>query len=419
MFNNIVIRAQDLKLTYKLYPSPLHMAFDIFHLKYLFPWLKRTYPEKNALDGVSLEIKKGERIGLVGRNGAGKTSLLKVITGLLQPSSGSIKIDGTVQSLLTSGLGFDINLTGRENIHASLVYNGLSNKELSIATNDIIDFCELDEYIDQPLKTYSLGMQSRLAFAASTAIKPDILIVDEVLGAGDGYFVNKCAARIKRLTQNQDTTLILVSHSSAQILKFCEKCFWIEEGKIVESGPALDVVKKYEKFINDLQDKNLNNKNIANSLKLVSRWSSRSSEAIISNFEILNSDQHPSSVFLTGDTAHFDIKFKINTSIEKLYPVIMAYNENGATAFFCHGEVSTAGIQHSFIRLTVPKLNIGPSIYYVSVALYKYLDLDDLDSSIFCDLIDRSFQFKVINEEIKNNPAVAALDYNWSIVKND
>ena len=198
-----------------------------------------------ALDDVSFELGRGQRLGLIGRNGAGKTTLLKLISGNYRPSSGEIEVNGSVQALMTMGQGFHPDYSGRDNIKASLHYNGLSSKDVREAFEDVVDFCELGPFLDEPFKTYSSGMQSRLMFATATAIKPDVLIIDEVLGAGDAYFLAKSKQRIERIVGG-GCTLLLVSHAMGQVLELCESAIWMEGGRIRETGSAFAVVKSYE-----------------------------------------------------------------------------------------------------------------------------------------------------------------------------
>lgn len=198
-----------------------------------------------ALDDVSFELGRGQRLGLIGRNGAGKTTLLKLISGNYRPSSGDIEVNGSVQALMTMGQGFHPDYSGRDNIKASLHYNGLSSKDVREAFDDVVDFCELGPFLDEPFKTYSSGMQSRLMFATATAIKPDVLIIDEVLGAGDAYFLAKSKQRVERIVGG-GCTLLLVSHAMSQVLELCETAIWIEGGRIRETGNAFAVVKSYE-----------------------------------------------------------------------------------------------------------------------------------------------------------------------------
>ncbi|MGQ0524120.1 MAG: ABC transporter ATP-binding protein, partial [Betaproteobacteria bacterium] len=245
------------------------MTLDVLGVSRLPFWKKRSYQEFAALKDINLEVLRGQRIGIVGRNGAGKTTLLKLITGNFQPTAGRITVNGQVQALMDMGLGFHQELSGLDNIKASLIYNGLSSGEIEDATADIIEFAELGDYLFQPLKTYSLGMQARLGFATATAIKPDILIIDEVLGAGDGYFAAKSAERMKQLTGN-GVTLLLVSHSTPQIVQFCETAIWIDKGRIVENGDAMEVVKAYDAYLRSLDEKRIqieNSKRIDKRLK--------------------------------------------------------------------------------------------------------------------------------------------------------
>lgn len=201
-----------------------------------------------ALDDVSFRLGRGRRMGLIGRNGAGKTTLLKLISGNFRPSVGRVEVSGSVQALMTMGQGFHPDYTGRENIQSSLHYNGLSTREVDEAFADVVEFCELGPFLDQPFKTYSSGMQSRLMFAAATAIRPDILIIDEVLGAGDAYFLAKSKHRVDKIIE-KGCTLLLVSHSMQQVLELCDEAIWLDGGRINMAGQAFSVVKAYEEAL--------------------------------------------------------------------------------------------------------------------------------------------------------------------------
>lgn len=174
--------------------------------------------------------------------------MLKLICGNFSPTRGRIEVNGTVQALMNIGLGFHPDYTGRDNVAASLQYNGLSRDQYQAAMEGIIEFCELGDFLDQPFKTYSLGMQARLMFATATAIRPDILIVDEVLGAGDAYFIAKSKQRVERLVQS-GCTMLLVSHSMQQVLELCDEAVWLDQGRIRMRGEAFLVVKAYEQYL--------------------------------------------------------------------------------------------------------------------------------------------------------------------------
>lgn len=248
MHNNFAIRLQNVSKVYRLYGSQRDQLIDILGLHRLGIKPKTVAKEFVALENINLDMPRGHRVGIVGRNGAGKTTLLKLLCGNFACSSGSVDINGEVQALMNVGLGFHPEYTGRENVEASLQYSGLSRNDYQLAMDGIIEFCELGDFLDQPFKTYSLGMQARLMFAAATAIRPDILIVDEVLGAGDAYFVAKSKLRVEKLV-NSGCTMLLVSHSMQQVLELCNEAIWLHEGRIRMQGDAFQVVKAYEESI--------------------------------------------------------------------------------------------------------------------------------------------------------------------------
>jgi lipopolysaccharide transport system ATP-binding protein len=260
MSDDIAVRLTRVSKMYKLFPTRMENFIDALGLGRCLPFRSVRFQEFWALRGIDLTVKSGSRIGILGRNGAGKTTLLKLITGNLQPTQGTIEVGGRVHALLDLGAGFHPDFTGYENIRASLTYQGLDPSEIDTATNDIEEFAELGDFLRQPYKTYSLGMQARLAFASATAIQPEILIVDEVLGAGDAYFLAKSAERIRRLVDN-GSAILLVSHSLDQIVKFCDEAIWLDRGRIVNQGSSLEVVKAYERYIRQLENDRLKAKN--------------------------------------------------------------------------------------------------------------------------------------------------------------
>lgn len=239
------IRIRQLGKRYKLFRRPIDRVFDAFGLTFLC----RDAQEFWALRYLDLDIRHGERVGLIGRNGAGKSTLLKMIIGNITPTEGSLDVEGSVQALMELGTGFHPEFTGRQNIRASLSYYGLSNKFIAELEEDIVDFAELEDFIDQPVKTYSAGMYARLAFSTATSIRPELLIIDEVLGAGDAYFAGKSVERMKRLTENSGTTVLFVSHDLSSVLSLCERVIWIDRGRIRMDGPPMMVVKEYSSMI--------------------------------------------------------------------------------------------------------------------------------------------------------------------------
>lgn len=248
MRENLAISVREVSKIYRLYGSQGDQLIDVLRLQRFGFRTHQKPKEFSALTDITLDIPRGHRIGIVGRNGAGKTTLLKLICGNFAATSGTVEVNGDVQALMNIGLGFHPDYTGRENVEASLNYNGLGKAEFKNAIEGVIEFCELGEFLDQPFKTYSLGMQARLMFAAATAIRPDILIVDEVLGAGDAYFVAKSKSRVEQMVSS-GCTMLLVSHSMQQILELCTDAIWLDQGKIRMQGDAFLVVKAYEEYL--------------------------------------------------------------------------------------------------------------------------------------------------------------------------
>jgi lipopolysaccharide transport system ATP-binding protein len=248
MREKLAISLQAVSKIYRLYGSQGDQLIEVLGLQ-RFGLKTRKQPKNfSALTDITLDVPRGHRIGIIGRNGAGKTTLLKLICGNFSATSGTVVVNGDVQALMNLGVGFHPDYTGRENVEASLKYNGLGKGELKSAIEGVIDFCELGDFLDQPFKTYSLGMQARLMFAAATAIRPDILIIDEVLGAGDAYFVAKSKSRVENMVSS-GCTMLLVSHSMQQILELCTEAIWLDQGQIRMQGDAFMVVKAYEEYL--------------------------------------------------------------------------------------------------------------------------------------------------------------------------
>lgn len=221
--------------------------FDSFK-EYVIKSLKKqvTYNEFWALNDVSFCLKKGDSLGLIGLNGSGKSTMLKTIAGVLKPTKGSVKVFGTVAPLIELGAGFDMDLTARENVFLNGALLGYKRKEMEEYYDDIVDFSELGNFMDVPVKNFSSGMISRLAFAIATIGTPDILICDEVLSVGDFRFQNKCEDRIQKMVDG-GTTILFVSHSIEQVKKICNKILWLDHGNVKMYGDAKEVCDIYSK----------------------------------------------------------------------------------------------------------------------------------------------------------------------------
>lgn len=221
--------------------------FDSFK-EYVIKSLKKqvSYDEFWALKDVSFDVEKGDSLGLIGLNGSGKSTMLKTIAGVLKPTRGNVSVNGNIAPLIELGAGFDMDLSARENVFLNGALLGYNRSQMEQQYNDIVTFSELGEFMDVPVKNFSSGMISRLAFAIATIGVPDILIVDEVLSVGDFHFQEKCEARIQNM-KDQGTTILFVSHSLSQVRKICNKIAWMEKGNLKMFGDVKEVCDIYEK----------------------------------------------------------------------------------------------------------------------------------------------------------------------------
>ena len=211
---------------------------------------RNRYEERWVLKGISFEVKKGEAIGLIGHNGCGKSTTLKLLTRIIYPDAGSIEMRGRVSSLIELGAGFHPDMSGRENIYTNAAIFGLTKKEIDARMDDIIAFSELEEFLDNPVRTYSSGMYMRLAFSVAINVDADILLIDEILAVGDTNFQAKCFNKLREI-KAQGTTIVIVSHSLGQIEQICERSIWIHDGQIRAEGSPRDVHPEYLSFMGE------------------------------------------------------------------------------------------------------------------------------------------------------------------------
>ena len=240
--SDIVIKFDHVTKTYKLFKNDKR--------KLLHTFIKKIkYKEKKAVNDVSFEVGRGESVALFGKNGAGKSTILKMITGVTFPSSGEITVNGRVSALLELTSGFDPEFTGRENIYLKGQLLGLKNSEIESLEDEIVKFAEIEEYIDQPVRTYSSGMKARLGFSINVNIRPEILIVDEALSVGDEEFKNKCIKKVNEIINKDNVTLLFVTHSTHMAKEFCKRGIVMENGKKTFDGSIGDAIARYSKTL--------------------------------------------------------------------------------------------------------------------------------------------------------------------------
>lgn len=241
---NIAVTVDNLHITYRgLKKTSIRASWKNFGGKVeLF----------HALKGVSFEIEEGKILGIIGKNGAGKSTMLRAIAGIFSPDKGKIDLHGRTISLLSIGVGFNRKLTGRENIYLSGMLLGFSEEEIAAKEKEIIEFADIGDFIRKPVKTYSSGMYSKLAFAITAILETDIMLIDEVLSVGDAKFKEKSYNKMKELISDDTRTVIIVSHSLGTIKELCDEVLWLNDGEVMMKGAASEVIPKYEEFMKNL-----------------------------------------------------------------------------------------------------------------------------------------------------------------------
>ena len=246
---NLAIRVEDVCKVYKLYDKPSDRLKDALGLA-----RKNRFKEHHALNHVSFEVKKGETIGIIGTNGSGKSTILKIITGVLAPTSGDVEIEGRVSALLELGAGFNMEYTGIENVYLNGMMMGFSKEEMDERLDEILKFADIGDFVNQPCKTYSSGMFVRLAFAVAINIDPEILIVDEALSVGDVFFQAKCYKKFEDF-KKQGKTILFVSHDISSVAKYCDRVILLNKGDKLAEGNAKDMINLYKKVLLKNSDK--------------------------------------------------------------------------------------------------------------------------------------------------------------------
>ncbi len=300
------VKIEHLTKQYRLYSSSAGRLCDA---------LLKTKKGKafTALDDLSAELPKGEVIGILGKNGSGKSTLLKIITGVTKATSGSVKVNGRIAAMLELTSGFDPELTGIENIYLKALSMGIPKKDIENRIDEIIAFADIGDHINQPVRTYSSGMKSRLGFAVSVSVDPDILVVDEVLAVGDDIFRLKCIEKMKEF-RNLGKTILFVSHSLFTVKAFCTMGMWINEGKLISFGPLSGVVKQYETFLK--QEKS----------KMVAEEREKGNDAPLAKSDIISiscfdmrNESESTRNFKSGQSIRVSFEYNVKRPIDKLY----------------------------------------------------------------------------------------------------
>ncbi len=393
MSKAIVLSVQDVGKCYRRYRSGfarllswcgLRVAIDATH------W---------AVQGISFEVRAGEAVAIIGSNGAGKSTLLKLITGTVQPSTGRVSSAARISAMLELGLGFNPEFTGRQNVYFAGGLMGLATRRLDALMDDIIAFCELGPFFDQPLRVYSSGMQARLAFAVATAERPDLLIVDEVLSVGDSYFQHKSFDRIRSFKQ-QGTSLLFVTHSMADVRALCERVILLEQGQVLKDGAADEVTDFYNARVASRE----NEKQAVLQQRGESGWlttRSGSFEAQISSLTLLDAEtEAPLSVVPVGRTLILRAVVEIKADIPQLVLGYMLRDRTGHVVWGTNSWHTGQQIQdlragsRVIFDLSFPG-RLGPGSYSFSPALVS----TDTHLVNNYEWIDNALVFDVVNND--------------------
>lgn len=373
---------------------------------------RNRYENRIVLNDISLKIKKGEAVGLVGHNGCGKSTLLKLMTRILYPEKGTVDVKGRVSSLIELGAGFHPDMSGRENIYTNASIFGLTKAEIDRRLNDIIAFSELEEFIDNPVRTYSSGMYMRLAFAVAINVDADVLLIDEILAVGDANFQAKCFAKLQEI-KAKGTTIVIVSHSLGQIEAFCDRSVWINKGKIVADGVPRDIHPQYLDYMGSLRDeqnkkekaakaqaeakaqtgekeeqpkaesKDKDPEQIAKEIQgqveeepkeepeVIKRWGN--GKARISNVTVFDKDGAEKNVFHVGSKMVIKVDYKVKETVEDAVFGIGIFRADGVNCYGTNTRIDRFdefSLTHDgTLTITMEAVDLLPGKYLVDLAI--------------------------------------------------
>lgn len=368
---------------------------------------RMRYDDFWALRDVNLQIRRGEVVGIIGRNGAGKSTLLKVISRVLHPTTGRVQLRGRIAPLLEFGAGFHPELTGRENIFLNGAILGFSRAQMESKFQDVVDFAELSDFIDAPLRTYSSGMVARLGFAVATDVDPDVLIVDEVLSVGDAAFQKKSFERIQAFRASS-VTILFVSHNLDAVQSMCTRGIWIDHGRIIADGTAESVVRQYLDRAQAVESQRLRAEAVPTSEQ---RWGTRRVE--ITRVRLTNGKGEEQAVFQTGDSLVLHIDYQANEPTPAPVFGMAIHRQDG---------VHVAGPNTAFAGLTlptlegtgtvthtIPYLQLLEGLYQISVAVHNQADTE------MYDYHDRAYSFRVVNGSVREKYGMMTLRGEWKL----
>ena len=388
--------------------------------KLLF-WKRNAYENRTVLDDISFSVKKGEAIGLVGKNGCGKSTTLKMLTKIIYPNKGEIEMKGRVSSLIELGAGFHPDMTGRENIYTNASIFGLTKKEIDARLDEIIRFSELEEFIDNPVRTYSSGMYTRLAFSVAINVA-DILLIDEILAVGDANFQAKCFNKLREI-KAEGTTIVIVSHSLGQIEQICDRSIWIKKGHIEMEGNPKDVHMEYLNYMNEERIDRLERERTENQIREMQERKEKeeqekrkkqkrygSEDAKFTNIRMLDIDGKEQSTFKTGDTMILDLDYHVEKSVVDAVFGFGIFRNDG---LWCYGTNTRIDRMDNFdiekdgnFKVTISDLNLIPGQYWCDITI-------EFGEGNPVDYYKQAMKFEVVSNVA--DVGVSRLPHKWEL----
>lgn len=378
--------------------------------KMLF-WKRNKYENRTVLDNISFSVKKGEAIGLVGRNGCGKSTTLKLLTKIIYPNSGEIEMQGRVSSLIELGAGFHPDMSGRENIYTNAAIFGLKRKEIDARLDDIIAFSELEQFIDNPVRTYSSGMYTRLAFSVAINVDADILLIDEILAVGDANFQAKCFNKLREIKAS-GTTIVIVSHSLGQIEQICDRSIWIKDGHIEMEGMPKDVHLEYLNYMSeermDQQEKE-QIRSQQNELKQrIKRYGTQ--DATFTEKKMIGDDGQEKTTFKTGEGMTLELDYQVK---KKVVDAVFGYGIFRSDGLWVYGTNTRIDRMDNFdidkdghITISMPHLDLIPGQYWIDITI-------EFGEGNPVDYYKEALKFEVVSNI--TDVGVSRVEHSWKL----
>ena len=406
--NENVIEVKDVTKSFKVYLDKGSQ------LKERLLFRKRSrYEERKVLRGISFSVKKGEAIGLIGHNGCGKSTTLKLLTRIMYPDSGSIKMQGRVSSLIELGAGFHPDMSGRENIYTNAAIFGLNKKEIDSRIQSIIDFSELKDFIDNPVRTYSSGMYMRLAFSVAINVDADILLIDEILAVGDANFQSKCFNKLREI-KSHGTTIVIVSHSLGQIEQICDRSIWLHEGLIKAEGPPKEIDLEYLDYMSrKIQDRNKKSEEAADTeepaeKKDGKRWGS--GEARIKRIRSFASDGTEQSVFRVGEDIRLTVDYTVKKPVQDAVIGFGIFDMNGVQCYGTNTRIDKLPeltlTKDGTAEITMKNVQLLSGEYMIDIAIEQ-------GEGIPVDYYRQAYKIQMLSAY--GDAGIARIDHTWNL----